>query len=64
MQPFADAATQTCPYCGEEVEVDVDSLGASAESYVEDCPVCCRPWEVHVTRDEDGAVVTLGRDDD
>ncbi|RYZ35675.1 MAG: CPXCG motif-containing cysteine-rich protein [Myxococcaceae bacterium] len=64
MQPFADAATQTCPYCGEEVEVDVDSLGASAEAYVEDCPVCCRPWEVKVTRDEDGALVTLGRDDD
>lgn len=64
MQPFADAATQLCPYCGEEVEVDVDSLGASSESYVEDCPVCCRPWQVRVTRDEDGAVVTLGRDDD
>ena len=37
-----------CPYCGEEVEVAVDEVGASEESYVEDCPVCCRPMEVYV----------------
>jgi hypothetical protein len=65
MQPFAEGSLQQCPYCGEEVEVDVEALGASSESYVEDCPVCCRPWVVHVTRDEEGdASVALGRDDD
>lgn len=64
MQPFADAALQTCPYCGEEVEVEVDPLGPSAETYVEDCPVCCRPWTVTVTREEDEASIQLGRDDD
>jgi len=63
MQPFAEAATQFCPYCGEEVEVDVEPIGASAETYIEDCPVCCRPWMVHVSREEDGVVVHLGRDD-
>jgi hypothetical protein len=64
MQPFADATLQLCPYCGEEVEVEVDPLGASSETYVEDCPVCCRPWTVSVSREEDGVSVHLGREDD
>ena len=32
----------TCPYCGESVELVVDDSAGDA-SYVEDCPVCCRP---------------------
>ena len=47
MQPFADAATQLCPYCGEEVEVELDPIGASSETYIEDCPVCCNPNVIH-----------------
>jgi hypothetical protein len=47
--------TAQCPYCGEEVEVTVDDLGASSEQYVEDCPVCCRPWDVSVERTEGDA---------
>jgi transposase-like protein len=43
-----------CPYCGEPAELDVDAGGASRQSYVQDCPVCCQPWEVEVTRDRDG----------
>ncbi|MGQ0504633.1 MAG: CPXCG motif-containing cysteine-rich protein [Myxococcaceae bacterium] len=54
-----------CPYCGEGVELTVDPVGASSEQYTEDCSVCCRPWTVFVTRDEDaGLSVTLGREDD
>ncbi len=64
MQPFADATLQLCPYCGEEVEVDVDPPGPSSETYIEDCPVCCRPWTVSVSREEDGVSVHLGREDD
>lgn len=37
-----------CPYCGEEVEITVDPGGGSSQAYVEDCPVCCSPWMVHV----------------
>lgn len=37
-----------CPYCGEEVEITVDPGGGSNQTYVEDCPVCCSPWMVHV----------------
>jgi transposase-like protein len=43
-----------CPYCGEVVELDVDEGGSSRQSYVEDCPICCRPWQVEVTRDREG----------
>ncbi|MGH2571453.1 MAG: CPXCG motif-containing cysteine-rich protein [bacterium] len=44
----------SCPYCGEAVDLDVDESGGSRQSYVEDCPVCCRPWQVDVVRDRDG----------
>ncbi|WP_426757185.1 CPXCG motif-containing cysteine-rich protein [Myxococcus sp. Y35] len=64
MQPFAEAAAQVCPYCGEEVEVPVDPIGVASETYIEDCPVCCRPWTVQVSRGEEGFSVQLGRDDD
>jgi hypothetical protein len=45
----------TCPYCGEPSELDVDeSGGAARQTYVQDCPVCCQPWQVEVMRDRDG----------
>ncbi len=53
-----------CPYCGGRVRVQAEPFGAVAERYVEDCPVCCRPWSVHVTRDGNGVAVRLGREDD
>lgn len=43
-----------CPYCGEPVDIDVDEAGGSRQSYVQDCPVCCQPWEVQVTQDRSG----------
>jgi len=53
-----------CPYCGEEVEVGVDPYGAASEEYVEDCPVCCRPWTVHVRREGEEVDVQLQRQDE
>jgi cysteine-rich CPXCG protein len=44
----------TCPYCAEDVDLDIDESGGSRQSFVEDCPVCCRPWEVEVTLDQNG----------
>ena len=43
-----------CPYCGELNEIAVDPGGGSAQSYVEDCHVCCRPWRVTVAYDASG----------
>lgn len=48
-----------CPYCGEAVMVSVAPEEAEGAQYVEDCPVCCRPWQVEVR----GGSVSIGRDD-
>jgi Cysteine-rich CPXCG len=48
-------ALVTCPYCGEECAITLDPGGGGDQEYVEDCPVCCRPWSVVVTYSEDGA---------
>lgn len=40
------AARVTCPYCGEEGEVEVDPTGGEEQEFVQDCAVCCRPWRV------------------
>lgn len=62
---FSLFQTLQCPYCGEEVEISAEAQGATDEKYVEDCSVCCRPWTVHIHRDEGGEVdVVLLRDDD
>ncbi len=43
-----DAAWVSCPYCGEAVELLVDTTGGAYQEYVEDCEICCRPWTVRV----------------
>ena len=45
-----------CPYCGEENEIEVDPSAGKRQSYVEDCQVCCRPWQVQVRIDSEGDV--------
>lgn len=49
------AATVACPCCGEPVEIALDPGGGATQRYVEDCEVCCQPWQVHVAWDADGA---------
>ena len=41
-----------CPYCGEEVTayIEPDVIG----TLVQDCEVCCNPWQVRVSWDDDG----------
>ena len=66
MEELLDPLAQRCPYCGETVDLEVDEQGVSHEEYVEDCPVCCRPWTVVVSRggDSDGIEVHLRREDE
>ena len=49
-----DTIEVQCPYCGERVEISVepDVYGAM----VQDCEVCCNPWQLTITRDRDGEV--------
>ena len=41
-----------CPYCGEENTILVDESAGGAQQYVEDCQVCCRPWQVTIAADD------------
>jgi len=42
------------------VIIALDPDGGHVSEYVEDCEVCCQPWQVHVEYHEDGhADVTL-----
>jgi len=56
-----DTHLVTCPYCGEEIEIYVEPDVRG--SYVQDCEVCCNPWMVRVSRDEDELYVEIGRAD-
>ena len=47
-------ATVRCPYCGEDIEISLDPGGGEAQQYVEDCEICCQPWQVNVHYDVEG----------
>jgi hypothetical protein len=47
-----------CPYCGERYDTAVDLSGGSF-SYVEDCQVCCRPIQLTVAVDDQGAITEV-----
>lgn len=36
-----------CPYCGEDVEIYVEPDVRG--TLVQDCEVCCNPWQLRVT---------------
>ncbi len=57
--PLGDGTADTegelhCPWCGEPNTVALDPGSGPTQEYVEDCQVCCRPWVVHVTYDDEG----------
>lgn len=67
--PLADgvadtAAWVTCPYCGATVELTLDPAGGSMQRYVEDCEVCCRPWQLTVRWDASGGATVEARTDE
>jgi hypothetical protein len=47
-----------CPYCGETVEIDIEPL-EEAQTFIEDCTVCCRPiqYEVAVNAEDEIEVI-------
>lgn len=48
-------ATVVCPYCGQAVEIALDPGSGARQEYVEDCEVCCRPWQLSVAYADDGS---------
>lgn len=63
--PLGDGTADTdaviyCPHCGEAIEIGLDPGGGAAQRYVEDCQVCCEPYQLTVTWDGAGqAQVTV-----
>lgn len=48
-EPADSEGEVMCPYCGAANEIALDPDGGAFQTYVEDCQVCCRPWQVRVT---------------
>lgn len=49
-----DEASYICDACGEEIVIPLDLSEGVHQTYVEDCPVCCRANTIHVEMNEDG----------
>jgi hypothetical protein len=49
-------ASYVCDACGEEIVIPVDLAEGSTQTYVEDCPVCCRANTIHVELSPSGDV--------
>ena len=49
-----EEASYVCDACGEEIIIPLDLTEGASQTYVEDCPVCCRANTIHVQIDEDG----------
>ena len=45
-----------CPYCGQWISFLLEGL-YGAQSYVEDCQVCCQPIQITYSTGEDQTVV-------
>jgi transcription elongation factor Elf1 len=53
-----ELVTLDCPYCGESFASQVD-VSAGAQTYVEDCAVCCRPIVVVFHVDDSGELESV-----
>lgn len=51
----------TCPYCGEEIQIYVEPDVRG--TFVQDCEVCCNPWQVTVWWDSGERYVDVRRGD-
>lgn len=57
--PLGDGTAETesvvmCPYCGELNDIALDPGSGPLQRYVEDCQVCCQPWQLTVRYDARG----------
>jgi hypothetical protein len=60
---FLDYQLLQCPYCGEQIEITIDS-SAGDQQYIEDCSVCCRPIELTLVQGVEGPQLLARRDDE
>jgi hypothetical protein len=55
--PIDSGARIRCPYCGIVNEITLDLSSGRSQDYLEECEVCCRPWQVRVIHDQSGRVI-------
>ena len=53
--------TVSCPYCGEHVDITLEP--EIFGTLVQDCEVCCRPWQVRVGYDQGARYIEVMRGD-
>ena len=51
MTDYLQNEAVTCPWCWEQIELDLD-LSAGTQAYVEDCQVCCQPIDISFEVDD------------
>ena len=58
---MGDEFVVSCPYCGEEVEIylEPDVTGR----LIQDCEVCCNPWQLRVFGEGDERWVDVAKAD-
>lgn len=61
MNPLEEHPAQ-CPNCWETISLLVD-CSVPEQDYVEDCPVCCRPFRIRI-RTGDPTTVEVSREED
>ncbi len=49
-----EEAIYICDACGESIVIPLDLTEGSSQTYVEDCPICCRANTIHVQIDDNG----------
>jgi hypothetical protein len=54
---FENETFFNCPYCGEQISMLLEEL-YGAQSYIEDCQVCCNPIQISYTV-EDGQITNV-----
>ena len=56
-----DSFVVDCPYCGETVEIYIEPDVEG--DLVQDCEVCCNPWQISVWNDGDERRIIVARAD-
>ena len=53
----------SCPYCGEGISLLIDH-SIPAQTYIEDCEVCCRPIDIACELNDGQLMLCVSRMDD
>ena len=59
----SETVTVLCPYCGERVELLVDTT-LPHQQYFEDCEVCCRAMLVTIDATAEDPIVNVTRENE